>query len=64
MPGSRLDAFRLPHPAFRTRHSPPSAFRGSKPGDEREVAGVKLCWCPPGKFIMGSPPDRARTSPG
>jgi formylglycine-generating enzyme required for sulfatase activity len=31
------------------------AFRGSKAGDEREVAGIKLCWCPPGKFVMGSP---------
>ena len=30
-------------------------FVGSKAGDEREVAGVKLCWCPPGKFTMGSP---------
>lgn len=26
-----------------------------KPGDEWDVAGVKLCWCPPGKFTMGSP---------
>jgi formylglycine-generating enzyme required for sulfatase activity len=32
-------------------------FLGSKGGDEREVGGVKLCWCPPGKFTMGSPPD-------
>jgi formylglycine-generating enzyme required for sulfatase activity len=30
-------------------------FLGSKAGDEREVVGVKLCWCPPGRFIMGSP---------
>jgi formylglycine-generating enzyme len=35
----------------------PTAFTGSKAGDEREVAGVKLCWCPPGKFTMGSPLD-------
>ncbi len=34
---------------------PPSPFNGSKAGDEREVAGVKLCWCPAGKFTMGSP---------
>src|SRR5262245_12126782 len=34
-----------------------SAFAGSKAGDEREVAGIKLCWCPAGKFTMGSPPD-------
>jgi formylglycine-generating enzyme required for sulfatase activity len=31
-------------------------FAGSQGGDEREVAGIKLCWCPPGKFLMGSPP--------
>jgi sulfatase modifying factor 1 len=35
----------------------PSAFTGAKAGEEREVAGVKLCWCPPGKFTMGSPPN-------
>ena len=34
----------------------PPAFAGTKAGEEREVAGVKLCWCPPGKFTMGSPP--------
>jgi formylglycine-generating enzyme required for sulfatase activity len=36
-------------------------FTGSGAGQEREVAGVKLCWCPPGPFQMGSPldePDR------
>src|SRR5687767_939818 len=26
-----------------------------KPGTEKEIAGVKLCWCPPGTFSMGSP---------
>jgi len=34
-----------------------SAFAGSRAGDEREVEGVKLCWCPPGRFRMGSPAD-------
>src|SRR2546428_8268225 len=33
----------------------PSSFLGSKAGDERVVGGVKLCWCPPGRFLMGSP---------
>ena len=37
----------------------PPAFAGAKARDERTVAGVKLCWCPPGKFTMGSP----RTEP-
>jgi formylglycine-generating enzyme required for sulfatase activity len=32
-------------------------FIGSHAGDSCEVAGMKLCWCPPGRFLMGSPPD-------
>jgi len=40
-----------------------AAFLGSKAGDEREVAGVKLCWCPPGRFRMGSPPDEPERRP-
>ena len=31
-------------------------WEGKAPGEERTVAGIKLCWCPPGKFMMGSPP--------
>ncbi len=41
-----------------------NSFDGSKAGDEREVAGIRLCWCPAGQFLMGSPPsepDRRRT---
>ncbi|TMQ31780.1 MAG: hypothetical protein E6K70_22185 [Planctomycetota bacterium] len=41
----------------------PSAFTGSKAGEEREVAGVKLCWCPAGKFTMGSPPNEPERRP-
>ena len=33
------------------------SFLGAKAGDECEVAGVKLIWCPPGHFLMGSPPN-------
>lgn len=33
----------------------PDAFSGSKAGAECTAGGVKLCWCPPGKFVMGSP---------
>jgi formylglycine-generating enzyme required for sulfatase activity len=40
------------------------SFGGSKSGDERDVADVKLCWCPAGRFIMGSPPDEAERRPG
>jgi sulfatase modifying factor 1 len=39
---------------------PPPNVIGGKAGEEKEIAQVKLCWCPPGKFTMGSP----RTEPG
>src|SRR5262245_55290288 len=41
----------------------PRSFLGSKGGDEREVVGIKLCWCPPGRFRMGSPPDEPERRP-
>jgi formylglycine-generating enzyme len=40
-----------------------AAFVGSKAGDEREIDGVKLCWCPPGRFRMGSPPNEPDRRP-
>jgi len=40
------------------------AFNRAKAGDEREVASVKLCWCPSGKFTMGSPPGEPERRPG
>jgi formylglycine-generating enzyme required for sulfatase activity len=46
------------------RSGAPSAFTGSKAGDEREVAGVKLCWCPAGRFTMGSPRSEPERRPG
>jgi formylglycine-generating enzyme required for sulfatase activity len=42
----------------------PSAFNGAKAGDEREVAGVKFCWCSSGKFTMGSPRGEPERRPG
>jgi formylglycine-generating enzyme len=48
----------LPNPKF------PLTVIGSKPGDLRQVLGVKLCWCPAGRFIMGSPPGEAERRPG
>jgi formylglycine-generating enzyme required for sulfatase activity len=45
------------------RAAVPSAFSGAKAGDERVVAGVKLCWCPPGKFTMGSPAGEPERRP-
>src|SRR5262249_18050682 len=46
----------------RTTSGQPS-FLGAKGGEEREVGGVKLCWCPPGRFRMGSPPDEPERRP-
>lgn len=53
------EATTVPSPAAQ-----PESFVGSKPGEEREIAGVKFCWCPPGKFIMGSPPNEPERRPG
>jgi len=39
-------------------------FTGNRAGDEREVAGIRLCWCPAGRFLMGSPPDEPERRPG
>jgi sulfatase modifying factor 1 len=36
-----------------------NSFVGSKAGEELEVGGLRLCWCPAGKFRMGSPPSEA-----
>ncbi len=41
----------------------PPAFTGSKAGDEREVTGIKLRWCPAGRFVMGSPPSEPERRP-
>jgi formylglycine-generating enzyme len=30
-------------------------FAGTRAGEAREIAGVRLCWCPAGRFTMGSP---------
>src|SRR3984885_9429848 len=42
----------------------PDRIEGSRAGDLRTIAGVKLCWCPPGKFTMGSPPSEPERRPG
>ncbi|HWE40567.1 MAG TPA: formylglycine-generating enzyme family protein [Isosphaeraceae bacterium] len=44
--------------------TPPAAgFGGTRAGDEREVVGVRFCWCPPGRFTMGSPPGEPERRP-
>ena len=31
------------------------SFRGDRAGEQRVVDGIRLRWCPPGRFTMGSP---------
>ena len=57
----------LLHPTLSGEADPQTrndSFAGSRAGDERTVSGVKLCWCPPGKFIMGSPRSEPERRPG
>jgi formylglycine-generating enzyme required for sulfatase activity len=39
-------------------------FSGRRAGDERELMGIRFCWCPPGRFVMGSPPREPERRPG
>jgi formylglycine-generating enzyme required for sulfatase activity len=32
------------------------SVQGTRPGEERVLEGIRFCWCPPGRFLMGSPP--------
>jgi formylglycine-generating enzyme required for sulfatase activity len=43
--------------------SPVADFAGSKAGEQRRVAGTALCWCPPGRFDMGSPRSELERRP-
>ncbi len=45
------------------QQSSKSSFQSAKVGDEREVGGVKFRWCPPGRFVMGSPVDEPEHRP-
>ena len=47
-----------------THPRPPNAFARTKAGDEIRFNDINLCWCPPGKFIMGSPPSEPDRRPG
>jgi sulfatase modifying factor 1 len=40
-----------------------SDFRGRSAGEERSVHDVRLCWCPPGRFVMGSSHDEPERRP-
>lgn len=39
-------------------------FSSKRAGDGKTVAAIRLCWCPPGKFIMGSPRTEPERRPG
>jgi sulfatase modifying factor 1 len=41
-----------------------SSFRGRNAGDARKVDVIALCWCPPGRFVMGSPRSEPERRPG
>jgi len=41
-----------------------SSFRGRNAGDARKVDAIDLCWCPPGRFTMGSPRSEPERRPG
>jgi len=51
-------------PVNPTRPFVTSAFDGRQAGVERVLAGIRLCWCPPGTFIMGSSPSEPERRPG
>jgi len=40
-----------------------ASFQGTNAGDEFMVGGIRLCWCPAGKFMMGSPPNEPERRP-
>ena len=41
-----------------------ASFRGRHAGDARKVDAIDLCWCPPGRFVMGSPRSEPERRPG
>ena len=44
--------------------APPSPFDGSAAGDTKEIAALKLRFCPAGTFTMGSPPGELERRAG
>ena len=36
-----------------------TSLQGRRAGEERVIAGIQMCWCPAGKFMMGSPASEA-----
>jgi sulfatase modifying factor 1 len=48
-------ALAVPRPASGWASGQAPAFTGEEAGEPREIDGVRFCWCPPGRFRMGSP---------
>ncbi len=61
--GAGKVSFEAPVAPDNKRGSRTDSFAGSKGGDERAVAGIKLCWCPAGRFMMGSPRSEPERRP-
>jgi formylglycine-generating enzyme len=41
-----------------------SPISGSDAGRERQIGGLRMCWCPAGTFTMGSPREELERRPG
>lgn len=41
-----------------------SDFDGKNAGDTRQIEGIAFCFCPAGRFTMGSPPGEPERRPG
>ena len=39
-------------------------FDGTAAGEERDLSGIRFCWCPAGHFLMGSPRNEPERRPG
>ena len=50
----------IARPAFARQPS----FRGANAGDVRRLDAIDFCWCPPGRFMMGSPRSEPERRPG
>jgi formylglycine-generating enzyme len=50
---------RAPSAAQRAVTTDRGVLGGTAPGEERVVESLRVCWCPPGEFMMGSPPDES-----
>lgn len=63
MAGATLVALTVHRVAPAAQRSAADDFAGSEPGQACTVAGMPLCWCPAGRFDMGSPPSEPERRP-